>query len=138
MGAKWEARLNEQNGGAREGHSEEKKCQIRETHAQRIFVNLVSYVRLESCGETSNCPNCRFYINKEKKKTFTRVHRPRETHTYTDIRMYTHGHREHTCMYTRVHATRTRSFRHLYVTGRVKKKKEKRAWTSVRSARVYI
>ena len=57
-----------EDSGREWGKREEKKCQIRETHAQRIFVNLVSYVRLESCGETSNCPNCRFYIRRRLKK----------------------------------------------------------------------
>jgi len=65
-----------------------KKCQIREKHAHRIFVNLVSYVRLESCGETSNCPNCRFYIRRRLQREEDALHIPRYTrihtiHTYT-------------------------------------------------------
>jgi len=86
---------------------EGKKCQIREKHAHRIFVNLVSYVRLESCGETSNCPNCRFYIRRRLQREEDALHIPRyNTHshyTYVYIAHVWHNtYYLHTCTSTNI------------------------------------
>jgi len=87
---------------------EVKKCQIREKHAHRIFVNLVSYVRLESCGETSNCPNCRFYIRRRLQRARRCVvHRGTDSHAFTSILTYIydtlHTHLAHTYTHTYIY-----------------------------------
>lgn len=98
-----------------------KKCQIREKHAHRIFVNLVSYVRLESCGETSNCPNCRFYIRRRLQREEDALH----TRGYTRIHTI-HIHRTHVWhkyILPYVHVTAPTSTppyrRHIYIFTRV-------------------